>query len=286
MAKSSKKSVKKSEKKQREIHSPRVAAIQMNSTPDVEANIRQARDLLTEALKRDPNLVAFPENMFLCAEDGEQTRSRSETLDGLMVETLREWSAEHDVWILAGSLPLKAKGGKITNTSLLFDPEGEIAARYDKIHLFDVVVPGDRSYKESKSVTPGKSPTLAKTPWGDFGLSICYDIRFPELYRRHSKAGCEAIFIPAAFTFKTGQAHWDIFTRARAVENQCYVIAPAQTGSPYPGRQCWGHTRIVDPWGRVIAERPDGIGVVWADLDYQAMNEIRANLPALTHRKL
>lgn len=271
---------------QREIHSPRVAAIQMNSTPDIETNIQQAHDLLMEALKRDPNLVAFPENMFLCAEDGEQTRAGAQTLDGVMVETLREWAAEHDIWILAGSLPLKAKGKKVTNTSLLFNPEGEIEARYDKIHLFDVVVPGDRSYQESKSVEPGKKGTLAKTAWGDFGLSICYDIRFPELYRQYSKKGCEAIFIPAAFTFKTGQAHWDILTRARAVENQSYVIAPGQCGSPYPGRQCWGHTRIVDPWGRVIAERPDGIGVVWADLNYQAMADVRQNLPALAHRKL
>lgn len=272
--------------REREIHSPRVAAIQMNSTPDVEANIRQAHELLQEALKRDPNIVAFPENMFLCAEDGNDTRTKAETLDGLMVETLREWSAENDIWILAGSLPIRAKGGKITNTSLLFNPEGEIDDRYDKIHLFDVVVPGDREYRESKSVKAGKKGTLAKTPWGDFGLSICYDIRFPELYRQYSKKGCEAIFIPAAFTFKTGQAHWDILTRARAVENQCYVIAPGQTGSPYPGRQCFGHTRIVDPWGRVIAERPDGIGVVWADLNYLSMAEVRTNLPALAHRKL
>lgn len=277
---------KKSTPKQREIHSPRVAAIQMNSTPDVEANIRQAKDLLDQALARDPNLIAFPENMFLCAEDGNDTRSKAETLDGLMVETLREWSAENDVWILAGSLPIRAKGGKITNTSLLFNPEGEIEARYDKIHLFDVTVQGDREYRESKSVQGGKKGTLAKTPWGDFGLSICYDIRFPELYRQYSKKGCEAMFIPAAFTFKTGQAQWDLLTRARAVENQCYVIAPGQTGSPYPGRQCWGHTRIIDPWGRVIAERPDGIGVVWADLNYQQMAETRTNLPALTHRKL
>lgn len=277
---------KKSKKYTLPAANPRVAAIQMQSTPYRRDNLAQARALLDEALKNDPNIVAFPENMTLLTNDSNLVRESAETLKGPTIQTLQEWAAEEDIWLLAGSLPLIAPGGKIYNSSVLFSPEGEIHARYDKIHLFDVDVPGDQKYLESKNVKPGTKVVTAETPWGNLGLSVCYDIRFPELYRKHASAGAHAIFIPAAFTAITGAAHWDILTRARAVENQCYVIAPGQTGSPYPGRECYGHTRIVDPWGRVVAERPGGIGVVWADLDYGMMDVIRADLPALKHRKI
>jgi nitrilase len=265
---------------------PRVAAIQMSSGPDVDRNLGQARELLDEALRSDPNIVAFPENMLLFSDHAGDYAKHAQTAHGNLVSILREWSAEADVWLLAGSLPFRAGGGKVSNTSVLFSPEGDIHARYDKIHLFDVVVPGDRAYRESDDVSPGKKAVLADTPWGNLGLSVCYDIRFPELYRKLSASGAHALFIPAAFTATTGKAHWDVLTRARAVENQCYVVAPAQTGKPIPGRECHGHTRIVDPWGRIIAERPAGIGVVQADLDYGALFEIRAKLPALAHRVL
>lgn len=279
--------VKSMPKKQTQMISPpRVAAVQMTSTPDWESNLRQVRGLLDQALAYNPNIVAFPENMLLLTDDSALTKKHALTPKSEDLDVLREWAAEADIWMLCGSLPFKATGGKIFNASLLLSPEGEIFARYDKIHLFDVTVAGDQTYKESKTVMPGKKPTVAKTPWGTFGLSICYDLRFPELYRKYADQNADAIFIPAAFTAKTGLAHWDILTRTRAVENQCYVIAPAQTGTVYPGRDCFGHTRIIDPWGRVIAERPAGQGVVWADLDYQAMLETRKNLPALEHRRL
>lgn len=268
------------------ISSPRVAAIQMNSTPNQRDNMAQARHLLDEALQNDPNIVAFPENMSLLTADSDLIRKSAETVNGPTVSILREWAAEHDIWILAGSLPLKAPGGKIYNSSVFFSPEGEIHARYDKIHLFDVEVKGDQKYLESNNVQAGSKVVAADTPWGTLGLSICYDIRFPELYRQLANKGSHCMFIPAAFTAITGAAHWDVLTRARAIENQCFVIAPGQTGSPYPGRECYGHTRIVDPWGKIIAERPAGIGVVWADLNYLDMEEIRARLPALLHRKL
>jgi predicted amidohydrolase len=265
---------------------PRVAAIQMSSGPNVDRNVGQARELLDEALRSDPNIVAFPENMLLFSDHAGDYAKNAQTARGSLVTILQEWSAEHDIWLIAGSLPFKAAGGKVTNTSILFSPEGDLYARYDKIHLFDVDVPGDRSYRESDDVAPGKKIVVADTPWGNLGLSICYDIRFPELFRKLADKHAHTVFIPAAFTSVTGKAHWDILTRARAVENQCYVVAPGQTGKPFDGRECHGHTRIVDPWGRIIAERPSGIGVVTADLDYGALFEIRAKLPALTHRVL
>lgn len=265
---------------------PRVAAIQMSSGPDVDRNLAQARELLDEALRSDPNIVAFPENMLLFSDHAGDYAKHAQTARGNLVAILQEWSAEADIWLLAGSLPMKAAGGKITNTSILFSPEGDLHARYDKIHLFDVDVPGDRSYRESDDVAPGKKAVTTETPWGTLGLSICYDIRFPELFRKHADAGAHTIFIPAAFTAVTGRAHWDLLTRARAVENQCYVVAPGQTGKPFEGRECHGHSRIVDPWGRIIAERPAGIGVVMADLDYGALFDVRAKLPALAHRRL
>src|SRR5690606_5499034 len=191
-----------------------------------------------------------------------------------------------DIWLLAGSLPLKTKTSRVTNTSILFSPEGDVHVRYDKMHLFDVDIPGEKEYRESKNVQPGKRTVVTETPWGTLGLSVCYDIRFPELYRKLADRGAHTIFIPAAFTATTGRAHWDVLTRARAIENQAYVVAPGQVGSPFEGRETHGHTRIVDPWGRIIAERPAGIGVVMADLDYGKLFEVRRNLPALQHRRI
>lgn len=265
---------------------PRVAAIQMSSGPDVDRNLGQARELLDEALRSDPNIVAFPENMLLFSDQAGDYAKHAQSPRGNLVKILQEWSAEADVWLLAGSLPFKAAGGKVHNTSVFFSPEGDLYARYDKIHLFDVVVPGDRTYRESDDVAPGKKTVVTETPWGKIGLSICYDVRFPELYRQLSSKGAHMLMLPAAFTAVTGKAHWDILTRARAVENQCFLVAPGQTGKPFSGRECHGHTRIVDPWGRIIAERPAGRGVVMADLDYGSLFEIRAKLPALTHRVL
>lgn len=266
----------------------RAAAVQMTSTPEKSRNLAQAHELLLEALDRRVDLIAFPENFSLLTEDREQLIREAETLKGPTVATLREWAAEYHVWILGGSVPLKAPpdSRKVTNTSLLISPEGSIAGRYDKIHLFDVEVQGDRPYRESRNVRAGTRVVTPRTPYGKMGLSICYDLRFPELYRKHAERGAMILFIPAAFTSRTGQAHWDILTRTRAVENLSYVVAPGQTGSPYPGRQTHGHTRIIDPWGRILAERPAGTGVVWADLDLEKALQIRREFPALQHRKI
>lgn len=266
----------------------RIAAIQMTSTPDRSRNLRNAHDLLLEALDRKPQIVAFPENFTLLAENSQDYVDQAETLKGVTVQTLQEWAAEYDVWLLAGSLPLKAKGkpGKITNSSLFISPEGEILAQYDKIHLFDADIHGDRAYQESQHVHAGRQPVIADTELGKFGLSICYDLRFPELYRAYSAEDVPILFIPSAFTSVTGRAHWDVLTRARAIENQAYVIAPAQTGEHYPGRKTHGHTRIVDPWGRILAERPAGPGVVWAEVRNEELNRVRREMPVLEHRRL
>jgi nitrilase len=270
----------------------RVAAIQMTSTPDVSQNLEEAHRLLLEAVDRGAEFVSFPENFSILTDDpAEYLKAAESKRGGMVVETLQEWAAEYDIWLLGGSLPLKApkkadQSAQITNSSLLVSPEGEITARYDKIHLFDVNLTGDRAYRESETFRAGKKCVTAETKWGRVGLSVCYDLRFPELYRALSEQGADMVFIPSAFTAFTGKAHWDALTRARAIENQVYVIAPAQTGSPYPGRTTHGHTRIIDPWGRIMAERPAGPGVVMAELDFTELARIRRELPALTHRRL
>lgn len=265
----------------------RIAAIQMTSTPDKSHNLGEAYRLFHEALDRGAELVAFPENFALLTDDKAQLVAEAETLKGPTVETLQEWAAENDVWILGGSVQLKTrKPGRLTNTSLLISNDGDIAARYDKIHLFDVKLSADREYRESEVIDAGRAPVAAETPWGIVGLSVCYDLRFPELYRSMSKAGAQVIFAPSAFTALTGKAHWDVLTRARAIENQAFLVAPAQTGSPHPGRQTHGYTRVVDPWGRVIAERNAGPGVVLAQLDFNELKRVRTELPALEHRRL
>ncbi len=266
----------------------RIAAIQMTTSPDKVKNLNEAYRLLQEALERGSDLIAFPENFSLLTGNGDQFLEEAETLQGLTVSTLQEWAADFDVWILGGSIALKAKSDpkRVTNTSILFSDEGDIHARYDKIHLFDVNVKNDQVYEESKLVTPGKKVVVAETPWAMTGLSICYDLRFPELYRKQSNAEAKILFIPSAFTKPTGAAHWDVLTRARAIENLSYVVAPSQTGTAYPGRETYGHTRIVDPWGRVISERPAGPGIVWARLDLEKLEETRRNFPALKNRKL
>lgn len=266
----------------------RVAAIQMTSTPNKSANLAEAHRLLREAMAKEPHLVAFPEMFSLITGHTRQLLDEAELLSGVTVDTLREWAIEYGVWILGGSVFLKssARAKRVTNTSLLITPEGEIAARYDKIHLFDARIRGEKAYLESKTVQPGKKVVSVKTPFGVLGLSVCYDLRFPELYRELSKQGASVVFIPSAFTAFSGQAHWDVLTRARAIENQVYVVAPAQTGTAYPGRETYGHARIIDPWGRVIAERTSGAGIVFAELDFGRLQEVRREMPVLQHRRL
>ncbi len=268
----------------------RIAAVQMQSTSNRSANMAQALELLHEAVAREAELVAFPENFSFIPANPEEWESEAESQTGLTVSTLQEWAAENDVWILGGSIPLKRGKSGIAQASLLIDSDGEIAARYNKMHLFDAEVPRGQNesvkYEESKFFQAGKKPVLAETPWGLAGMSLCYDLRFPELYRAYSKEGANLLFAPSAFTEPTGKAHWDVLTRARAIENQAFVIAPAQWGENVPGRRTYGYTRIVDPWGKIIAERNAGPGVVMARLNFAEIEQIRARMPVQSHRKL
>ncbi len=271
------------------MSSIRIAAIQMTSTNDTQANLAQAHELIQEAATQNKaDLVALPETFSFIGSTPAEWLAGAQRMQDTTVESLREWAIEFDVWILAGSVALRGPkaSNRIRNTSLLFSNEGELIASYDKIHLFDADYPIEHPNRESKVFIAGKRPVVAKTPFGKLGLSICYDLRFPELFRKLSSAGAEIIFTPAAFTEVTGKAHWDVLTRARAIENQVYLVAPAQHGSPAPGRPTFGHTRIIDPWGRVIAERLQGPGVVWADIDFDEIARIRQTLPALKNRRL
>lgn len=270
-----------------------VAALQMNSTEDVAANLRVAQSLLEQAADQGAKLAVLPENFaFMGAHDTDKLAHREAEGQGPIQDFLASSSARLKLWIIGGTIPLAVPGKseKVYAASPVYDAQGQRAARYDKIHLFDVDVQNDgktESYRESASIDYGALDAVTvSTPFGGFGLSVCYDLRFPELYRQLSKLGAQVLCVPSAFTEKTGAAHWEILLRARAVENLCYVIAPNQCGTHAGGRRTWGHTMIVSPWGEVIAERAEGAGVVLAELDLVQQSSIRSHFPSLTHRRL
>ena len=201
-----------------------------------------------------------------------------------MQEFLAEMARSLKVWIIGGTIPLQsAEAGKVMNTTLVFDPQGVQRVRYDKIHLFGFSK-GEESYEEARTITAGEQVTTFETEAGRVGLSICYDLRFPELFR--AMGPCSLIVVPAAFTYTTGQAHWEILLRARAIENQCYVLASGQGGKHLNGRRTWGHSMLIDPWGKIVAELPEGEGMVSGEIDAELLQQIRTSLPALQHRKL
>lgn len=259
----------------------------MTSTRDPSTNLAEIMDRMEEAAGRSCDLVAFPENALLISDDKKAaTRFAMADADNAL-QLIRAAAKHHRIWVLLGSLPRKVRGTKkLHNTSVLIDQNGKIQAEYSKIHLFDVHVLGDRSYRESEQFTPGKTGRLASTPLGKLGMSICYDLRFPELYRAYSAKGATILSIPSAFTFPTGRAHWDALTRARAIENQCFVIAPAQSGTHESGRKTYGHSRIVSPWGEILAEKKSGKGLVIAELSQLKLQRVRKHLPSLRHRLL
>lgn len=274
----------------------KAACAQMRSNGDKAANLATVGRLMAAARRRGARFIAFPENFTFFTDDGEAFRRGIEAEGGATVTTLRGLARRHGLWLLAGGIPLipprgaRARGPKgllATNSSLLIGADGRLKARYDKIHLFDAKVAADRVYRESESIAPGRGPVLAKTPWGGLGLSVCYDLRFAELYRGYAARGARMLAIPAAFTKVTGLAHWDVLTRARAIENQCFVLCPAQWGHPYKGRETYGHARIIDPWGKVLAEcGPRGDGLAVAELDFDVLTALRRRMPVLEHRRL
>jgi len=262
------------------------AAIQMNSTAEVERNLDTAERLVSAAAQRGAQLVGLPENFAFLRSEGEPI-PEAQALDGPWVRRMSELSRRHRLTLLLGSLPERIEGEtRVYNTSVLLGPDGATLATYRKIHLFDIDLPGLEHLKESRAVRPGEALVVADTPAGRIGLSICYDVRFPELYRRLSRDGARVLAVPSAFTDRTGKDHWEILLRARAIENLAYVFAPAQAGPHGKGRASYGHAMIVDPWGAVLAQVPDGEGVAIAELDFDRQDRLRRELPALDHRRL
>jgi len=266
----------------------RVGVIQMTSTADLAANLAAARSLVGAAVRRDAQLIALPENFAFLGREGEAIPC-AQGLDGEIVGVVRSLAKEHGVWLLGGTVPEAVPGGSlIHNTSVLVAPSGEVAAVYRKIHLFDVDLrtSGGGAFSESAVVTPGEAVVVAETPFGGIGLSVCYDVRFPELYRAMAERGARWIAVPSAFTCETGKDHWEVLLRARAIENQAFVLAPAQCGRHNEDRRSHGRSMIVDPWGLVLARAGDQPCVVVADCDLDRLEEIRAALPSLRHRRL
>jgi predicted amidohydrolase len=258
----------------------------MTSTADVERNLDTAERLVREAAARAARFVGLPENFAFLRSEG-QAVPQPQALDGPWVHRMADLARGHAIYLLLGSLPERVEGeARVRNTSVLLGPDGRTVAVYRKIHLFDIDLPGMESLKESKAVMPGQELVVAPTDWGPVGLSICYDLRFPELYRELTRRGAVALAVPSAFTERTGKDHWEVLLRARAIENLAYVLAPAQVGAHGEGRASHGHAMIVDPWGSVMAQVPGGEGVALADLDLDRLERLRSELPALRHVRL
>jgi len=263
-----------------------IAALQMTSGADKAKNLDTAGRLIRKASKLGAQLVGLPENFAWMGPEAERD-ANAESLAGPTLSLLKSLAQELSVSIVAGSiLEEGAPGSRLYNTSVLFGPEGQRLGVYRKIHLFDVEVGDGQMYRESAAVAPGEEVVVADSPVGKIGLSICYDLRFPELYRRHAEAGAVLLSVPAAFTLATGKDHWEVLLRARAIENQAYVLAPAQQGRHPKDRLTWGHAMVVDPWGLVTARCSEGEGVAVAELDLELLERVRKRLPALTHRRL
>ncbi len=262
----------------------KAACVQLRSGEDVGENIRDASRLIAEAASGGAKFIATPENTALMAADGgAKLASSFDEAHDPALPAFTAQARELGVWLLIGSLAIKVPGGKTANRSFLIGPDGSIRARYSKIHLFDVDLKTGESYRESDTVAGGEEAVLADTEWGKLGLSICYDIRFARLYRELSKKGAFAFTVPSAFTVPTGEAHWHVLLRARAIENGAFVIAPAQGGTHQNGRKTYGHSLIVDPWGTVLAEAGTEPGVIFADIDQRLATEAREKLPSLKH---
>jgi predicted amidohydrolase len=262
----------------------KAACVQLRSSDDVSWNIAETGRLVREAAARGARFIATPENTTLMAPDGgaKLAQSFDEAHDPAL-PVFADLAKELNVWLLIGSLAIKVSGSKTANRSFLFAPDGNIAARYSKIHLFDVALASGEVYRESNTVLGGDEAVVADTDFGPIGLSICYDLRFPHLYRRLAQKGAFLFTVPSAFTVPTGQAHWHVLLRARAIENGAFVIAPAQGGVHANGRKTYGHSLIVGPWGEVLAEADTEPGVIVADIDPALSAQARARVPNLQH---
>ena len=266
----------------------KVAAIQMTSTRDVPANLREAGRLVADAVRQGAKLVVLPENFsFLGATDADRVAAVEPFGDGPAQRFLAETAESLGVWLVGGTIPIRDRADRASSRSLLVGPDGRVAAHYDKIHLFDVDIPGRASerYAESATTLAGTRVVAAKTPLARIGMTVCYDIRFPALFHRLSVLGTDIVVVPAAFTVPTGEVHWLPLLQARAIESLVYVVAAGQWGEHAGGRKTYGHSLILGPWGELLAELPAGPGVVCADLDMIRLEELRQRFPTIAHRR-
>ncbi len=262
----------------------KVACVQLNTGADMAANLAAVGDLVRRARDDGADLITLPENTAMMAESAADLRASAvPEAEHPAVAACAELARQTGAWLLAGTLGVRSADGRVAPRSFLFDGQGEIQARYDKIHMFDVDLPEGEVHRESKTFEPGDRAVLAATPWGLMGLTVCYDVRFPYLYRALAHAGARLLTVPAAFTRVSGEAHWHTLLRARAIETGRFVVAPAQCGRHPRKRQTYGHSLIVDPWGRVLAEAGQEVGVISAEIDLAACDEARTMIPALSH---
>jgi deaminated glutathione amidase len=267
------------------------ACIQFTAGTDPEPNLRLVCDLIYRARERGADLIMTPEATNFIESGSRRRQKARREVDDPFLAGLRAAARETGTWLLIGSLVIDPTGEpstavnemRLANRSFLIDSNGTIVARYDKIHMFDIDLPGGESYRESNAYRPGSASVLAETPWGRIGLGICYDVRFPQLYRALAQAGADFLMVPSVFTVPTGSAHWHVLLRARAIENGCFVFAPAQWGEHTGGRRSYGHSLIVDPWGEVLADAGEGIKIVSAQIDPERIVEVRRMVPSLSH---
>ena len=266
-----------------------VAAVQMASGPNVKANLEEAEKLVKTAVQQDAALVVLPENFAIMGlSEVDKVAIAEKAGDGPIQQFLSQQADKHDIWIVGGTVPLESNvTGKVFSASLLYNSSGEMVARYDKIHLFDVLLEdSNESYNESETIESGDEVVVVDTPFGKLGMAVCYDLRFPELFRAMADVGMEICVLPSAFTNLTGRAHWESLLRARAIENLCYMVAPDQGGYHMNGRETHGDSMIIDPWGVVLNRLPHGTGVVVSDIDLEKLRKTRQNFPALQHKRL
>jgi predicted amidohydrolase len=267
----------------------RVACVQMTSTHDVKQNLDMAKELIEEAVASEARLVVLPEMFAIMGMDQlDKVKHRETPGNGPIQDFLREEAVRHGIWLVGGTIPLAASSDtqRTRAACLVIDDKGNDVARYDKVHLFDVALPATQeSYAESQTIEPGDQVVVVPTSFGRLGLAVCYDVRFPELFRRMHEEGVEIIALPTAFTFTTGAAHWDVLVKARAIENLVYIAAACQTGTHPNGRKTYGHSMIVNPWGDSKATLSQGVGVISADVNLDYVHQVRKDFPVLLHRK-
>ena len=260
----------------------KIACIQLNSKSNINKNLKKIEKLIHSAVKKGADLIATPENSNIMHPNKDVLIEACSSNDNsIFLASIKDIAKKKSVWILIGSIIVKHSKNRLMNRSYLINSKGLVAAEYNKIHMFDATLSDKESYKESRLYEKGRSLVTVKTPWAVVGLSICYDLRFPLMYRKLAQAGSSIIFIPSAFTKTTGKAHWLTLLKARAIENGCFIVAPAQFGQHYKGRNTFGHSVIISPWGKIIKNKKNGIGIILAELDLKEVESSRKSIPSL-----